>query len=247
MQVNLKANDGRFVSMTIEQANAIKQLNATRKGGCASVKGYQPSTNWIDKPVQNIQFISRISTENLYKRKLKALEALTIQDVLPLAAKHEKLAALSLEKACEIFDTRLASEIASLKKSLNGDSDDAHRQGHIRCYAMFGEIKVNLITEKQNDGLKHPVLTNDGSCQCAAIMVPYIELNVKTVKDGTRKVVNSGAPVLMGNVIAKVINNKSTVYKTLSLKADNFETLTIDRQEFTPEDVATFGDILDVA
>ena len=76
-------------------------------------------------------------------------------------------------------------------------------------------------------------------------MIPYIELNVKTITEGERNAPSdSGSSVLMKNVIQQAVNKKSTVLKTLSLKADNFESFQIDGNKLVAEDVARFGDIV---
>lgn len=255
--VTLKADDGRNVLMTASQANAIQTMANTRKAGIASVTGYQPTTNWTETPTQNIQLITHISTENLYKRRLEALNTIEFKDVLPLCMDDpilsgelpdtDKAKTMHGVKSLQVlFEDRKAKEIESLEKSLSafaGETiqSDAHREAHIRCYAHFGNVKINLEGEGKP---KMPTVDKDGSVKLASIMVSYIELNVTTVKEGVRKVVNSGSSVRMKNTIQRALNKKSTVLKTLSLKADNFESFKIDGNELVTEDVARFGDII---
>lgn len=241
--VTLKAQDGRMVAMAAQQANAIQEMNNTRKAGIASVTGYQPTTNWDITPTQDIQLITHISIPNLYKRRLEALNAIEFKDVAEFLAGHDSFGGKSMRELLDIFNERKLKEVTSLEKSLGGTLQNAHTEGHERCYAHFGNVKVHLITEKV-DGLKQPVLDDDGNVQLQSIMVQYIELNVKTIKEGKRKVVKSGAPVMMSKLIQKALNKKSTVLKTLSLKADNFESFKIDGKELVTEDVAKFGDII---
>jgi hypothetical protein len=256
--VTLKANCGRLVTMAAQQANAIQLMNNTRKAGIASVVGYQPTTGYIEgkSPTQNIQLITHISIGNLYKRRLEALKAINLSDVLPLCLDDKVLGGELPDKngvmhtvktLAVLFDDRTNQEIESLEKSLKGFAGEAivtdnHREAHKLCYAHFGSVKVNLVTEGKP---KTPVLDEDGNVQLASIMVPYIELNVKTITEGERKPApNSGASVRMKNVIQRALNKRSTSLKTLSLKADNFEEFNIDGTQILAEDVARLGDLI---
>jgi hypothetical protein len=231
--------DGKQVWMTQAQADALEILEQANRGGCAAVKGYVPSTGYLPGkcPTKNIQMLTRFSYPNLVQRKLDALNAITFEDVQPhLTA--PKLTALSLDSLRELFEQRKAQEVASLEKTLSGDRSDAHRQGHDRCYARFAEgVKVHLETKKGKDGLMYPVLTN-GYPTVKSIMVHFLELNSTTIVEGERKVVNSGAPVLMRNAINKVLNQRSVGIRSLSLKEDNFEKLSIHHDVIVPEMIA---------
>lgn len=239
--VTMVADDGRKVVMTAAQADSVKVLAKTRKGGCASVIGYRPSSNWDVVPTHDIQMITRFSYKNMMERKLAALQEINYKDVAEKVATDPVLSQLSAAECLKHFNDRKAKLVASLSKG-DDEPKNAHQLAHERVYAMFDGIKVHLKTEKV-DGIKEPVIEN-GKCVCETIMVPYLELNVKETSPGVRKVVDSGAPVRMGNHIEGCLNKRSVIYKTLSLKADNFEAFRIDRQEFLPEDVAEFGDIL---
>ena len=228
--------------------NVIEAINALidcRKGGCASVHEYIPTTNYVVSPVQNIQFLSRVSTSRLYERRIAALEGLTFGDVADrLDRSNPKLADLSDAELADLFNQRRAMEIASMQKSLDGVRDDAHRQGHDRCYRHIGTgIKVHLVTEKGEDGLMHPVLT-DGYPTVKSIMLSALFLTVKTIKEGERKVVNSGAPVLMSNAIKSVLTSPGLNLRTLSLKSDNFTSLSVDHRtlETDPDLREALGD-----
>ena len=248
LEVTLKANDGRMVKMAAHQANAIQQLNNTRKACMSAVEGYQPSTDWEKdaRPVQDIQLITHISIENLYKRRLAALQGIEFGDVTSYLAGTPKLSAMTIKECLDVFNARKAQEIASLEKSLADFAGedivtDNHREAHKRCYAHFGNVKVNLVTEGKP---KMPVIDSDGNVELASIMVPYIELNVKTRQKGVRIERNSGASVRMKQLINKALNKRSTQLKTLSLKADNFEAFRVDGVELLAEDVARLGDLL---
>lgn len=235
---HLLSLNGTTVNATALEADAIDTLMDTRKGGCASVIGYKPSTNWTVAPTQNIQFLSRISTAKLYARRKAALEALTLSDVAESIAAEPKLAAMSLGLLNDLFIARRDMEVASIVKTQDGNRDDAHRQGHDRCYVNVTEgVKVNLVTVKGDDGLKHPVLAANGFPTIASIMVSALFLNTTTTQQGVRKVVNSGPAVLMSNAIAKAMNKPTLSLKMLSLKADNFTALKIDRETILAEDI----------
>jgi hypothetical protein len=204
-------------------------LENCRHGGCASVVGYSPDKGWIDRPYQNIQFISRVSTGKLYARRIAALEALEYGDIASDVARDSKLSDLTASDALELFNTRKQGEIDSMSKPLTGNTgrSDAHRQGHDRCYIHVSQgVKVHLVTEKV-DGIMQPIL-RDGFPTVNSVMVEALFLNVRTTVEGTRKVVNSGCPVRMSNLIAKHINNVGNQIRFLSLKADNFEYINID-------------------
>jgi hypothetical protein len=242
LQVTVTAKDGRSVKMTANQADAIQSLSNTRKGGCASVIGYKPTTNWTESPVQDIQMITHFSTANLYARRHKAISELEFRDVAPKLAGTPKLGDMVLNDCIALFEKRKQMLLDSLQKTMDGTGSDAYREGHERCYAYIGDVKVHLVTEKV-DGIKEPVM--DGNDVIVdTIMVPYLELNTTVRQKGVRKGVNSGAPVHMTNLIESCLNKRSVIYKTLSLKADNFEAFRVDRKEFLPEDVTKFGDIL---
>ena len=230
--------DGTKVWASKEQADTIQTLSETRKGGFAKVYGYRPSSNVIKAPVLDISMVTRFSTAKLYERRNNALRSLAFADVAEYVAKDEKLSKLSTSDALAAFHDRLNSEIESHEKTLNGERDDAHRQGHDRCYLPFGQgVKIHYVTAKGADGLKYPVLT-DGFPTVDSIMVHYLE-NSRTVREeGEYKTVNSGIPVRMGNAINSVVNKRSVVLKMLTLKEGNFERLVMDNNVILNEDVA---------
>lgn len=235
MQTLITVN-GTKVWADDRQVQAIRTLEDTRKGGAASVTGYRPESNWTVRPTQNIQFLSRISTMNLYKRRIAALEALKYEDVAKAIAADPKLAAAPYGDMVELFEARKQMAIDSLQKTLDGDRSDAHRQAHDRCYVKVTEgVKLHLVTDKGPDGTKVPRLMN-GHPIVASIMITALFLNVKTIVEGERKVVNSGLPVRMSNVIEKAIATPGNTLKTLSLKSDNFESVHIDGETILSED-----------
>lgn len=230
--------EGGKVWATQQQADTIQALSETRKGGFARVYGYKPSTGYEISPVQDIVMVTRFNVAKLYQRKIKALHEIEFKDIKASITKTSKLAALNDADLEALFVERKQMLVDSMKKTLTGDRDDAHRQGHDRCYLHIAEgIKVNYVTEKGKDGLMHPVLT-DGFPTVASIMVTYLENSKVTREEGKYKAVNSGNPVLMTNIIEAQLNSKSVGLKMLSLKEDNFERLVIDNEVVLREDVA---------
>lgn len=239
MTMTTYTNADKPFRCTPAQAETLDRLAALRKGCIGSVKGYKPTTNYVKSPTVNLQILTRFDYGKLNARKKLALEAITFADVAEDIAKAPKLKALTTADALDLFNKAKSAAIESIEKTASGDRDDAHRQGHDRCYARVADgVKVNFVTVKGDDGLKYPVLT-DGLPTVESIMVPYLELNKTVVVEGEYKTVNSGAKVLMDKVIEKHMNARSVGYKTLSLKSDNFDSITIDRQTFTPDSLKT--------
>lgn len=241
MTMTVYKNADKPFRCTQAQADTLDVLASLNKGGIGAVKGYRPTTGYVPgkTPVVDMQILTRFETSKLYARKLAALEAVTFADCADDIAKHPKLSALPAADCLRIFETRKAKVMESLNKTLDGDRDDAHRAGHDRCYARVADgVKVHFVTEKGEDGLKHPVLT-DGLPTLESIMVPYLELNRTVRVEGEYKVVNSGPDVLMGKIIERKMNSRSVGYKTLSLKEGNFEALHVGKRSITPDDLVS--------
>jgi hypothetical protein len=231
-------NTDRPFNCTTAQAEALDRLTALHKGGIGSIKGYRPTTGYVTPAVVDMQVITRFETGKLYARKAKALEAITFADVAEDIAKAAKLRDLPAGTCLAQFNDCKAAMLESLNKTLTGDRDDAHRQGHDRCYVRLVDgVKVHLVTEKV-DGIMVPVLT-DGLPTLASIMLSVLELNKTVREQGVRKVVNSGPKVLMDKAIERQLNARSVGFKTVSLKEGNFESLNVERQSITPDDLKT--------
>lgn len=210
---------------TQAQAEVLDVVRDLNKGGIGTVHGYIPSTGYTEKPVLDIQVLTRFSTEKLYERKRSAVDALKFADVVDAIAKDKILSALPLADVRQQFDDRKAMVVESLSKSLDGDRSDGHRQGHDRCYIQIEQgVKVNLDCVKDADGIMQPVL-HKGLPVAESVMLMVLELRRTVIKPGVRKVVNSGAPVRMGNAIDAVLNKRSIGIMSLSLKAGNFDKL----------------------
>lgn len=226
--------EGTPVWATPKQASDLTILARLQNGGIATVRGYQPTTDWKAVPTVDLSFISKFSTNRLYQRKLEALKALSFND---LDIKEAKILALSPSDQHRLFLDCLGKMIASMQKTLDDDRSDAHRQGHDRCYlhAAMG-VKIHLVTETRADGLKHPVLV-DGHPQVDSIMLSVIELGRKYIVPGERKVVNSGAKVLMDNAINSALKSRTCQFRTISLKSDNHNSLAIGGEVLDPQEV----------
>lgn len=240
-KVLYKGGDRPFYC-TQAQADALDRLASLPKGGIGSIKGYRPTSGCIPgcEPVHDLQILTRFEYPRLLNRAKLALESVTFADCAADIAKHPKLSSLSAAACLAQFEASKEAALASIATTLTGDRSDAHRQGHDRCYVRVAEgVKVNLETVKV-EGLEQPVLT-DGYPTAKTIMLSYLELH-KTVRvEGQYKVVNSGPKVLMDNIIKSKLNARSVGIKTLSLKADNFESLSVGRQTFTPDDLRTIA------
>lgn len=221
------------VWITPAQLEALEVLEVAQAGGCASVNGYVPTTGYVDCPTVNIQMLTRFSYTRLLNRKMDALKAIEFSDIPANVIPSHKLKGKTAE---QWFDIRKAQEIESMEKTLSNDRSDAHRQGHDRCYAHFAKgVSAHLVTEKV-DGIMQPVLTN-GYPTVQSIMVSFLQLNRTVVVEGTRKVVNSGASVLIKNELNKVLNQRSVGIRKLSLKDDNFQSLTISKNVVLPANI----------
>lgn len=225
---------------TPAQSDLLDRLVALNKGGIGAVKGYVPdASKFVDgkPPKYDLQIITRFEVPKLYARKLKALDGITFADCATDIAKHAKLSALSAGACLAQFDASMEAAKASLSKTLDGDRDDAHRAAHDRNYIRLADgVKVNLVTAKNADGKQIPVLT-DGLPTVASILLPYLELNKTVTEKAERKPVNSGAKVLMDNIIESKLNARSVSIRQLSLKEGNFDSLNVGKQHITADDL----------
>jgi hypothetical protein len=220
---------------TQEQIDTLAALEATQKGGFATVHGYKPTSNYDKSPTVNINFISRFSTQALYQRKIEALKSLKFEDLTITAP---KLLALSEDKQRAQFHTCIGKMLESMTKTLEGDRSDAHRQAHDTFYAKSAMgVKVHFETVKGKDGTE--LVLHNGLPKVKSVMLSVIEIGRKTIEEGVYKTVNSGPKVLMDNAINKAIKSKTVSMKTISLKSDNYEKVTIGGDLIEPEVAAS--------
>ena len=245
--VILVDQDGNQFRASLDQANALRALASANKGGFAQVIGYRPSTGYTVIPTIDYNVMTRFSYMNLLNRKQDALDAITWASIREDALANPKIAAMvkanGEEAVRAIFNERKAKELASISDTKLGNRDDAQRQAHDRCYGRICEgVRVHYATETI-DGIKQPILT-DGIPTADSIILSVLILN-KTVREaGERKAVNSGVPVLLSNIIAKNLNQRSVGFKALSLKPDNFDSVKVGGNVLTEADTKRLGDIL---
>jgi hypothetical protein len=237
MTQHVKMNiEGQEFVCSPRQAVAIETLLETRKGGFARINGYVSKTNVVTPGKADVTILSRFDILKLYERKINFLENLTLDAIADDVAKDDKLKLLSKDELQEAFNDRKAQEIASMTKTLEGVREDAHRQGHDRCYVRLGAgVKGNYVTEKNSDGIAMPVL-NNGLPVLKTILINGLEISKKIITEATYKPVNSGVPVRLSNIMEKHAP-KTTRIKMYSLNDDNFESLTIDGETIYSEDV----------
>ncbi len=227
-------HDGVKFACTTKQRNALNLLMESRTG-FATVHGYMSTSGRISAETSDINFIAKFSYANLYSRKRKFLENVTIESIAEAINKQPKLSATDPVILAAEFEVRVAKEIESIDVTASGDRSDARRAAHDRCYGKLGRgLKVHYKTVKGADGTM-PVLI-DGIPIADSIMLSIIEIGRKVVHSGEFKKVNSGIPVLLSQAI-KSIMPKGLIIKTLSLKDDNFLTLSIDNNVILSENM----------
>lgn len=221
-----------------EQSDTLDVLKELNAGGIGTIYGYRPTSGYSVSPVMDVQVITRISVEALYKRKIAALESVSYSDVKEFIEKSNdsKLSSLDAKVAEDLFNDRKNRLIASMKKTLEGDRSDAARQGHDRNnITVCKGVKVNL-EGRTVDGIKHPNLF-DGYPIAATINLMCIEIGRTVRQEGVYKTVNSGAPVLVENLIEKQLNSKSIGLKTFSLDSSKFEKIVVAKKSITRDDI----------
>lgn len=238
----LIALNGKNFWATKLQTSALETLCAIQHGGIGSISGYIPTSDWKNPPVVNITMLTAFSTMKLYQRRLAAIQAITLKQLLPfLDRKNPKIPTDDAELYTE-FKNRKSSIISSLNQSLSGDRSGAYREGHDRCYATVAQgVVVNFDCEKDATGLQQPKLLQ-GLPVAEGILFNIIELNRTYVIPGVRKVVNSGCPVLIEKAIDEFLKpKKSLFFKRLALKETNFTELTVSKETITSFDIDTFS------
>lgn len=234
--------NGREAFATQAQVNALNTMANLPNGGFATINGYKPTTDYVQSPTVNINFISKFSTERLYQRKLEALKSLSFKD---LKITNPKLLALTENQRFMQFTECVGKMIESLNKTLTGDRSDAHRQAHDLFYQTVSEgVKVHFKTVKNKGGTE--LVLHDGLPIVDAIMLTMLEIGRKTIVEGVVKVVNSGEKVLMDHAIMAALKGTGgrLSIKTISLKADNYTDLRIGGEVF---DQAEMGQVMAMA
>jgi len=224
--------DGRQVNITPEQKSVLDVLAQVRHGGFASVIEYSPESNYVTRPVQNIQFVSKFSYLKRNNKLLERAEAITL-DNLKLADPKLDLPAGKLQA---LFDEAKSEVVMSLRKTMDGDRSDSHRQAHDKFYiqASMG-VKVHLQTEKVNG--KTRLVTENGVPMAKSIMVSVLEVGKQVLKEGECKKVNSRSKTLMKKAIIQAAEKGMLKFKMISLKSDNFKELRLGGEVVAVEDL----------
>ena len=222
----------KTVWATPQQCETLKTLTDSRKGGFARVIGYKPTSGYVTPPVVDMTVTTRFSYQKLIERQAAIIETITFEQAEPYLVK----ANVNVTDT-DLFEQRKAMMLASIKKTTDGDRSDAMRAAHDRCYINFADgVTVHLRTEKV-DGIMQPVL-QAGSPVIDSIMLNVLEVSRTVRQAGERKIVKSGVPVLISNAIDKVARDSGVrQMKRIALKDDNFESLKIDGETITPDDI----------
>lgn len=232
------AENGKQFWCSADQSKILDTLKDLNHGGIGTVHGYVPESGYVTPPKVDLQIITKISVNSLYKRKIEALEKITFDDVLPKLSSVPKLAALPLEQLKELFNVRKQGSIDSMNKSLSGDRSDTAREGHDRNYITVTQgVKVNLVGTTYQ-GVKTPD-TFQGHPIADSILLMYLEVSRKVITEGVKKVVNSGAPVLMSEAIDSLLNSRSVSLRTLSLDPKKFDKIVVSKRSILKEDLKT--------
>lgn len=218
--------------------SVLDTLAQCTAGRFAAIIGYVPvGKDWLTLPKYDATFTSRFDTLKLYQRKRMALEAITFEMLADAIAKEPKLATLEHDALVTLFTLRKSLML----QSLDGTREDtaAHREGQARCHATVEDglpagVRVHYHTYKGDDGLMHPVLV-DGMPVAESIRLHAIVQSKRYTLKGERKKVNSGAPVLMSNAIASLLNKRSVSIASFTLR-DNFDAVKVDGHTITNDD-----------
>lgn len=249
MQV-ITLNEGK-VNISDENREVLDTLDACAGGRFATVHKLQSGlTNkaCLKPEVVTINFFSKCSP---YRRNAKLLAVVDSVTMADCDLSHSKLVDLSESDRVDLFNTTKAVVAESYRKTNDGDRSDGYRQGHDSCYmhSSMG-IKVHLVTEDTKvDGrkVKRPVIASNGLPTVDCVMVMVQERSRTVHVKGEWKPVNSQAKTIMRAAIEKAVEAKAKVHpiKSLSLRPASFESLTIDQEVITPEDLESFDAVED--
>jgi hypothetical protein len=216
------------------QASAIELLQET-KTGFATVHGYVSTSGYVSPQTADINFITKFNVMRVYERAIAALCVIKFDDVAD-ELKKSKFGSMAVGDLKKAFEDRIASEIASMQKTLDGDRSDAHREAHDRNYINLApSVKVHLKTEKDGE-IRKPILYK-GYPIVESIMIGMIEIGRTITEAGEYKAVNNGLPVTISNIIKSKLP-RSAKLKFLSLKEDNFKSISVGGTEIVPDDIA---------
>ncbi len=216
------------------QAQAIELLQET-KTGFATVHGYVSTSGYVTPQTADINFITKFNIMRVYERAIAALSELHFEDVKEELLKS-KFGTIPINELRAAFFERVTSEIDSMQKTLDGDRSDAHREAHDRNYiGIAPAVKVHLKTKKDGD-IRKPIIFKEYPL-VESIMIGMIEIGRTITEAGEYKIVKSGLPVTISNIVKSKLP-RSAKLKFLSLKEDNFKSISIGGTEIIPDDIA---------
>lgn len=229
---------------TPSQVRALEQISSTRGGGIAVVNGYISTSDRVTPEKANIRFISRVSTQNIYRNAIKAIGELDDMEVFTRLMENiasnskvrDKFKDLKISDVVDEIAAKKQAIVESYQKTLDGESrDDNYRAAHDRCYLNIDKgIKIHYKTLKDADGIAQPVELQ-GYPIMDSLMLTALVIDKKVIEKGEYKVKNSGIPVLVRTAIESLLPRNSKV-RTLSLKEDNFDSLSIDGNQMLAEE-----------
>lgn len=235
---------GQKFRCTQAQVDAIEQLKSIVKGGIGTVHKYVSTSGRVTPQVADIQFITGFSVSRLYERKIVALNGIGYDDVKDKAERHDRVQQLTEAERIDLFNTRKNGMIASMQKTLDGDRSDNRRQAHDRMFCTVAKgVKVHFhgydeeyINEEGNKAKRRMPELIAGLPVAKSINLNILAINKTIIEEGEYRKVNSKAPTLMSNAIESSLNSRSVSMRSLSLQADNFESLVLSRKTFSPDD-----------
>jgi len=222
---------------TQSMLDALDTLKNCAAGRFATIKGYVPlsAKSWVKLPKYDATITTRFDTEKLYNRRKAALEAMKLEDCMVYVMQDNVLCKLDASALRHAFDARMKDEIASMNRERPDTAN--HREGQARCHVnICNGVRVHLKTYKSNDGIMLPYVTDDSNTVAESIRVHGIQQHRRYIEKGERKIVNSGVPVRVSNIIKKALNFRSVALTSYTL-GDNFDSLAIDGNLLTPDDI----------
>lgn len=206
----------KVVMVSEKIADAIQQIQDAPRGGYACVKGYVSKTDYVVPRISNIVFNACCGTFNHYERELEVLKGLNVET---LAFEDKEL----LEKARQEL-------IASREKTLSGDRSDARRQAwDTFTIKVTDGIMLQLKTRKE--GSETVLETVDGVSIAESIRLTALESGRRIIQEGEKKVVKHRPLTIAKNFLEKIVSKEVRSIITLSLKDDNFDSLSMNGEQ----------------
>jgi len=128
-----------------------------------------------------------------------------------------------------LFAEAKTAILESLDKTDSGDRSDGHRQGHDNCYAHVGIATLHLVTVKDAEKRKTPVIAENGLMTVEGVMIPNYIIDRDEHSAGEWKPVDSKILTIMKDGIMSVLKQYGVrEWKTLNLAKGNFSLVTFN-------------------